>query len=239
MSPLDKNILSSNCLFPHLISAYNPRHEMPSHEHLELLADDELLHNIRQGCTDCFALLFHRYCRQVFSVAFRILRHRAETEDILQEVFLSIYLQKERFDPTRGSVRTWILQFAYFKALLRRRYLNIRKFYKEEELSEQREMRTAQSPELLGLSPSEWARYVETGITALGARQREVIELVHFEGYTLQEASEILRESLANTRNYYYRGLRALRVFLESETAQKPPHATAVFERENAYGFES
>jgi RNA polymerase sigma-70 factor (ECF subfamily) len=80
-----------------------------------------LLRHVGEGCNDCFALLFHRYCRQAFSVSFRILRDRSETEDILQEVFLAIYLQLERFDPARGTVRTWILQFAYFKALLRRR----------------------------------------------------------------------------------------------------------------------
>ena len=212
---------------------------MAYHEHLEPLEDEHLLSNIGDGCTDCFALLFHRYCRQVFSVSFRILRHRAETEDILQEVFLSIYLQRERYDPARGRVRTWILQFAYFKALLRRRYLNIRKFYKEEEISEQRELRGTQSTELLGMSPGEWARYVETGISALTVRQREVIELVHFEGHTLQETSEILRESLANTRNYYYRGLRSLRNFLEAKTAMKSHPADAILEGNNAYGFES
>ena len=103
---------------------------MPDHEHLASLADDELLRKIGQGCADCFGILFHRYCRQVFSVSYRILRDKSETEDILQEVFLSIYLQQEKYDPARGSVRTWILQFAYFKALLRRRYLRIRNFYK-------------------------------------------------------------------------------------------------------------
>jgi DNA-directed RNA polymerase specialized sigma24 family protein len=102
---------------------------MSPHEHFDSLADDDLLRNIVQGCTDCFALLFHRYCRQVFSVSFRIIRDKPETEDILQEVFLSIFLQQERYDPARGSIRTWILQFAYFKSLLRRRYLRIRHFY--------------------------------------------------------------------------------------------------------------
>jgi DNA-directed RNA polymerase specialized sigma24 family protein len=125
---------------------------MLSHEHVDSLADDELLRNVVQGCTDCFALLFHRYCRQVFSVSFRIIRDKAETEDILQEVFLSIFLQQERYDPSRGSVRTWILQFAYFKSLLRRRYLRIRHFYNYEEVSEAREMRGSESHELRGMS---------------------------------------------------------------------------------------
>src|SRR5579863_4244581 len=134
---------------------------MPPHEHFEPIADDNLLRNIGEGCSDCFALLFHRYCRQVFSVSFKILRDRAETEDILQEVFLSIYLRQERFDPSRGSVRTWILQFAYFKALLRRRYLNIRHFYKQEEVSESRELQNTRSSVSFGMNPTERARYVE------------------------------------------------------------------------------
>jgi RNA polymerase sigma-70 factor (ECF subfamily) len=210
---------------------------MSHHEHLEPFADQELLRNIREGCNDCFAMLFHRYCRQVFSVSFRILRDRSETEDILQEVFLSIYLQQERFDPARGTVRTWILQFAYFKALLRRRYLHVRKFYNDEEASEGREIRRTHSSGILGMNSAEWARYVETGIATLSAKQRQVIELVHFEGYTLQESSKILRETLANTRNYYYRGLKALRNLLNGRSAVEKAQETMALERNNAYRF--
>jgi RNA polymerase sigma-70 factor (ECF subfamily) len=212
---------------------------MLDHEHRQFLVDDDLLSNISQGCADCFALLFHRYCRQVFSVSFRILRDRAETEDILQEVFLAIYLHQERFDPTRGSVRTWILQFAYFKALVRRRYLNIRNFYKQEEVSEARHSRRIQSFELLGMTAIEWTSYVETGIATLTTKQRRVIELVHFEGCTLQEAAENVRESLANTRNYYYRGLRALRLVLKTRSALEKTNESIILERDNAYRFES
>src|ERR1700733_4210713 len=212
---------------------------MPEHAHTEALPDDQLLSNIKQGCSLCFEELFHRYCRQVYSVAFRILRDRAETEDIVQEGFLSIFLEQERFDPTRGSMRTWILPFAYFKALLRRRYLNVRNFYKQEEISETTDIRRNQRTETLGLTSAEWARYVESGIAMLNAKQRQVIELVHFEGYTLQEAAEKLRESLSNTRNYYYRGLKALRDFLVARTVVKKAKEGVRLERNDAYRFES
>src|ERR1051326_3896714 len=113
---------------------------MGSHAHHVVSADDEhLLEQVCSGCADCFALLFHRYCANVFSIANRILRDPAEAEDILQEVFLAIFTQHEKYDSSRGSVRSWILQFAYFKSLLRRRYLHIRNFYKQEELAESRE----------------------------------------------------------------------------------------------------
>jgi RNA polymerase sigma-70 factor (ECF subfamily) len=79
---------------------------MQNHEHREGLTDIELLRYIGDGCSDCFTLLFHRYFRQVFSLANRIIRDRAEAEEVLQEVFLAVYLLQERFDPARGSVRT-------------------------------------------------------------------------------------------------------------------------------------
>jgi RNA polymerase sigma-70 factor (ECF subfamily) len=207
---------------------------MLSHEHAESLADEELLRNTGQGCSECFELLFRRYCRHVYSVAFRILRDRAETEDILQDVFLSIYLQHERFDPTLGTVKTWIVQFAYFKALLRRRYLRVRNYYKQEEISESKEMRTNTPSELRGMNPGEWSRYVEKGIASLAPKHRRIIELVHFEGYTLQEASEILRETLGSTRNYYYRGLQVLRNFLGARSLSKKTNERLVLERNDA-----
>ena len=83
--------------------------EQEVYEHLASLADDELLRKIGQGCADCFGILFHRYCRQVFSVSYRILRDKSETEDILQEVFLSIYLQQEKYDPARGSPKPFAI----------------------------------------------------------------------------------------------------------------------------------
>jgi len=193
---------------------------MPDHDSLSF-TDEDLVSCIGTGCANCFATLFQRYCRSVFSVSFKILRDRQEAEDLIQEVFLAIYLQREKYDASRGSVKTWILQFAYFKSLLRRRYLRIRNFYTQEELVESHEFHRRRPSELAGLSSEEWTRFVESGIAALNPKQRLVMELVHFEGYTLQETSEIVRETLTNTRNYYYRGLKALRTFLRVRTETK------------------
>jgi DNA-directed RNA polymerase specialized sigma24 family protein len=100
-------------------------------------------------------------------------------------------------------------------------------------------MRDSEASNVMGMSSGEWTRYVETGIATLGIKQRRVIELVHFDGYTLQEAAEILRESLANTRNLYYRGLKELKDFLNGKATCKKAHETVVLERKDAYRFES
>jgi RNA polymerase sigma-70 factor, ECF subfamily len=210
--------------------AYDTSGYMQNHEHRESLTDIELLHSIGDGCSDCFALLFHRYFRQVFSLAYRIIRDRSEAEEVLQEVFLAIYLQQERFDPTRGSVRTWILHYAYFKALLRMRYLRVRNFYKNEEITQTREIRSTQVSALFGMNLTEWSCYVEKGISSLTKKQQQTIELVHFDSHTLQETSQILRESLANTRNNYYRGIKALRGILRAKVGTKRAQEDSILE---------
>jgi DNA-directed RNA polymerase specialized sigma24 family protein len=91
----------------------------------------------------------------------------------------------------------------------------------------------------LGLSSCEWARFVEAGIASLNPKQRKVMELVHFQGYTLQETSEIVRETVSNTRNYYYRGLKALRTFLRDQSAEKPEPERLRIPKDGELRFES
>jgi RNA polymerase sigma-70 factor, ECF subfamily len=187
---------------------------MNIHAHPVGLSDEELPQRIREGCEECFGLLFERHFRHVFAVTYRILRDASEAEDIMQDVFLDIFLRREQYDVLRGSPRSWMLQFAYFKALVRRRYLRIRHFYADAEVLETQELRAKAPADLFGMNAMEWDLCVETGINLLESRQRQAIELIHFHGYTLQEASDITGSSLANTKNLYYRGMKALRGYL-------------------------
>src|SRR5579859_7544126 len=102
-----------------------PTRQLPDadHDHSDETDDLVLIRTLQDGCEICFDALFARYWRLVFTIAWKILRQRTDAEDIVQKVFLTIYLRRDRYDATRGSVKTWIAQFAHFKALLRRRYL--------------------------------------------------------------------------------------------------------------------
>ena len=98
---------------------------------LEKATDEDLLQQLRDGVADALAILFDRHYRQVYSVARRILRDSGEAEDLMQEVFLEVYRDAEKFDPARGSVKTWILQYAYHRSLNRWKYLKLRGHYDE------------------------------------------------------------------------------------------------------------
>src|SRR5260370_42276293 len=96
-----------------------------------------------------------------------------------------------------------------------RLYLRVRNCYKQEEVVEGQQIRAGSSESIAGMNRSGWTRFVESGIGKLNARQRQTIEMVHFEGRTFKEAANILKGSLPNRRNYYYTRMKALRGNLE------------------------
>ena len=88
-----------------------------------------LLNRIAGGDSQALSHLFRRYSRLVHNVGQRILRDKAEADDLVQEVFLYIHRKSTLFDSSKGSTRSWIVQVAYTQALLRRRHLKAQGFY--------------------------------------------------------------------------------------------------------------
>jgi RNA polymerase sigma-70 factor (ECF subfamily) len=180
-------------------------------------SDAELIRSAQLGCTECFSILFLRYSKLVLTIAWKVLRQLSEVEDLVQEVFLAIFLKVDTYDPARGSVKTWIAQMAYFKALIRRRNLYTRRLTSLEVIPNLEEMLSFEQNTKFAcgaLCAVDRARLVEQTLAFLNPRQRRTIELIHFDGYTLREAAGVLKESLANTRNQYYRGMKSLRTLL-------------------------
>jgi RNA polymerase sigma-70 factor (ECF subfamily) len=201
---------AENILVPAPMSMNQPIRRVTYRQHIpsEATNDLALVECLQSGCEECFDTLFARYWKLVFTIAWKILRQRTDAEDIVQEVFLTIYIQRDRYDAGRGSVKTWIAQFAHFKALLRRRYLQSRE---QKNLDELTEFESGLARQGTRESSLERAALVEECLASINPRQRRTIELIHFDGYTLLEAAAVLKESLPNTRNLYYRGMKFLR----------------------------
>jgi RNA polymerase sigma-70 factor, ECF subfamily len=179
---------------------------------LEALSDEALIERLKRGDHDSLAILFERYYRLVLSVAFEILHDRGEAEDLMQEVFFEIYRVIDNFDPSKGSAKTWILQYAYHRSLNRRQYLNLRHFYDQQEISELEVMGPyCPSDTWNGLTFEEWARVIRQGLAILSEKQRTTLELACFHGLLLSEIADRMNESQPNVRHYYYRGLKKLR----------------------------
>lgn len=179
------------------------------------LSDEDVMERLRQGNAEALPVLFDRFYRLVLKVALRILRDPGEAEDVMQDVFLEIFNKAAQFDPVRGSVKTWILQYAYHRSLSRRQYLALRKFYDRYHVSECEVCDSnVVDASWRGLTFQEWRRVIEQGLATLPEKQRKTIELVCFHGLLLSEIAGRTKESLPNVRHHYYRGLQGLRKFL-------------------------
>src|SRR3989442_13245614 len=98
----------------------NGQRQMPSRE--DAPGDEELMRQVAEGSAEALGLLHHRFARLIFGLALPTL-DRAAAEDLVQEVLLAVWRNAGRFDPERGTVRSWVLQIAHFRLLneLRRR----------------------------------------------------------------------------------------------------------------------
>jgi RNA polymerase sigma-70 factor (ECF subfamily) len=168
---------------------------------LQDASDPELVCQWLAGNHDAFAVIVDRYQRLVFSVAVRIVKDEAEAEDVVQIVFLDIFRKVGNFDPSRGTLKVWVLQYAYTRSMNRRHHLEQRQFYSNVELDdlEPSDLSTRQVGRG-AFSPGGAARLVEEGLAPLNDKQREAIELIYFEGLKFAEAVEKTGESLPQLR---------------------------------------
>lgn len=175
------------------------------------LSDEELTHHVATGRHDALAVLFDRYHRLVFDVALRIVRDPGEAEDVVQNVFLDVFRAMANFDSRKGILKVWLLQYAYHRALHRKRHLVSNHFYRWEDLEAAIEVGSGRA--LWGELP-EVVRLAEEMLENLKPRQRSVVEMTYYEGLTAEEIARRLGKSPHVVRHDLHRGLGVLRRML-------------------------
>src|SRR5579864_4699540 len=192
----------------------NACHVRISYTDLLALNDERVMQELQNGNTDAFAVIFKRYHRLVHVTALHILRDAAEAEDLTQSVFLEIYRKAGQFDSARGTLKVWLLQYAYSRSANRRNYLLVRHLYSQAEVSAIDEAASLWSPGRLQLQ--ETSRLATEALASLPDAQRQTIEMFFFEGLDFKEIARRRNEKFSNVRHHYYRGLQRLRSYLEN-----------------------
>ena len=201
----------------------SPSRELHRYVYAELVActDNQVMQEMQSGNNDAFAVVFRRYHRLVHVTALRILRDAAEAEDLTQSVFLEIYRKAGQFDPVRGTLKVWLLQYAYSRSISRRNYLQARQVRVENGNQDVEESATLWWP--MRPPAQETALLTEQVLAALSDAQRETIKMFFFQGLSLKEIAEHRQETFSNVRHHYYRGLQRLRKVLKTGVEVKDP----------------
>lgn len=185
-----------------------------SYSDLLALGDERIMQELQTGNTDAFAVIFKRYHRLVHVTALHILRDASEAEDLTQSVFLEVYRKTGQFDVRRGTLKVWLLQYAYSRSINRRNYLLVRHAYHGAEVNAIDEEAGLWSPTRLQFQ--ETRRLATEALEALPDAQKQTIEMFFFQGLNFKEIAQRRNEKFSNVRHHYYRGLERLRSYLET-----------------------
>jgi RNA polymerase sigma-70 factor (ECF subfamily) len=178
--------------------------------------DEKLIARVADGDASAFSALYDRFSGPLYSLAIKILGNEAEAQDVLQEVFLSVWNKAETFRAERGSVFSWIVTLLRNRAIDRIRARQRRAEFLEANAPELEPTGSSSGSSADACEISERAREVRAAIAELSDEQSRVVRLAFFEGLTQTEIAEKLREPLGTIKARAHRGMARLRALLRS-----------------------
>ena len=170
-------------------------------------SEGEWIAQVADGDADAFARLYDAWSSRLFALILQIVVDRAQSEEVLQEVFLEVWRTAGSYSPARGSVRAWLVTMARRRAIDRVR---------SSQSSRERESRwrdympdvdqTVQQVEdrLVG-------EQVHRALEAVGEPYRSTIELAYFTGLTHREIARRTNTPLGTVKTRIRDGMARLR----------------------------
>lgn len=180
----------------------------------EVLA--RLMQRTAQHDWQAFSLLYSMTSPNVYGLILGMTRYAHAGEDLLQEVYLTVWRKADQYDPAKAGVSTWLATIA------RNRTLDWLRAQSRGGAREQAE----QSPAALELAggdpgPDQWTESslhqgaLQACLNSLSAEQRKAILMSYFEGHTHAELAQRLNSALGTVKSWVRRGLENLKTCLQ------------------------
>ena len=152
--------------------------------------DDALLaRRIREGDSDALGELYDRYASVALATALRVVADRQLAEDLVHDSFVAVWQKIDRFDATRGTLRSWLLTIVRNRGIDRLRAA--RPSMEVGVADEMSLLRSGPNPTADDALRSLSGAQVREAITRLPDEQRRAIELAYFEGRTYREIAAL------------------------------------------------
>jgi len=177
---------------------------------LQSLSDAAVVVAIGRWRPDALAEAYRRHGGAVFALALRVIGDRGRAEDVTQTVFTALWDEADRFDPERGSLRSYLLTMAH------RRSVDLLRSEGRRRDREARLAGLADAP--YDLEREVWdltvGERVRAALDTLELGERQAIEMAYFGGHTYREVATLLGEAEGTVKSRIRYGLRRLRVAL-------------------------
>jgi RNA polymerase sigma-70 factor (ECF subfamily) len=182
-----------------------------------------LLLRIREKDERAIEALYARYSGPLYSLAYQVTGADRFAQEVVQEVFIAVWKDAGRFDPSRGALSSWLFALARHKAIdLVRKESNVRKRTADVDL----ELHEADDD----VDREAWLNVrrdaVRAAITQLPDAQRTALELAFFAGLTHVEVAEKLDIPLGTAKTRIRTALLKLRDILGPSISETDPRET-------------
>ena len=170
---------------------------------------NDLLGQVAEGDQSAFAALYDQTSSRVLGLVIRLLKDHAQSEEVTQEIFLEVWQNAKRYDPSKGSAVTWILAMSHRRAVDRIRAsqstrdrdtkIGIRDLEREYDS-------VAESVEI-----SVEHERVGKALSRLTELQRQAVTLAYYGGYSHSEVAQMLSVPVGTVKTRLRDGMIRLR----------------------------
>jgi RNA polymerase sigma-70 factor (ECF subfamily) len=185
-----------------------PKKGTMSVDQLREASDAALVVSIGRYHEDALAEVYRRHAGAVFALARRLLADKTLAEEIVQEVFLRLWNDPDRFDPDRGSLRSYLLAQCHGRSVDLIRAESSRRRREERELTLAAESGYDVEHEVWDMAVAD---RVKAAMQGLPEGEREAILLAYFGGHTYREVADLLGTPEGTVKSRIRSGLRRMR----------------------------
>jgi len=182
-------------------------------ENLHEASDAAVVVAIGRWREDALAEAYRRHGGSAFALARRLLNDKEMAEEVLQEVFLRLWNHPDRFDPERGTLRSYLLAQTHGRAVDLIRSESSRRRREERDARRTPEPTVDIEREVVATTVAEQVKDVVAG---LPVDERKAIELAYFGGHTYRQVAMMLDAPEGTVKSRIRSGLQRMRKTLEA-----------------------
>ncbi len=176
-----------------------------------IISEVDLLSLLKERNERGFNLLYDNYSNSLYGIVIKIIKDEAIAQDVIQDTFVKIWNNIERYDAQKGTLFTWMLNVG--------RNLAIDKIRSAEYLHNQK---SESVDNFVGIEGGSFATSMDMDhigisdlVNKLKPEQRQVVETLYYQGYTQSEAAEHLGIPLGTIKTRAKAALLVLKNWLE------------------------
>ena len=181
------------------------------------LEDLELLSKISDQDRDALAALYERYGRRVFAIAVRMLNDPIGSEEVTQDVFMSVWRRGASYTSKKGKFTTWLFSIAHNRTIDELRKRRRDRSRENDDIDDHLNIKSGDiSPADAAVAQSEYAK-ISAAMKKLPEEQQLVVDLSYFKGLTQTEIATKTGQPLGTVKTRMRLALKKLRTALNDE----------------------